>query len=442
MTRKVILLVAMAILPSLTLYAQSNGSNSSYSRFGLGTMAEQSQTYNRGMGGVAMGLRSGSRINMQNPASYSSIDSLSFIFDVGMSLQYGHLADKNSSVNVRNTSLTNVNAGFRVARGLGMSFGFVPFSTIGYSFQNEGKVGNDFTTMQPITKKTVYSGDGGIHQIYLGAGWNPIAKLSVGANISYLWGEYNHSMTQNFYENGVAGTNYNSQSNTYSASIHSYKLDAGIQYPVRLTSADWLTFGATYSLGHSLGSDATMNRFTSANDTVSRTAKDAFSIPHTFGGGLCWTHAGMLTLAADVSYEQWEGCKVPMAGRTAGDDISYNASTDQFLNRTQYRLGAEYVPNPLSHNKYAQTIKYSLGLNYSTPYIKVNGAEGPKEYRVTAGVGLPLQTRRMSGRSVINVSAEWMMRKPSAKNLITENYVLLNIGVTFNERWFMKWKIE
>ena len=43
-----------------------NGSNSSYSRFGLGTLAEQSQTFNRGMGGVAYGLRNGSRINMQN----------------------------------------------------------------------------------------------------------------------------------------------------------------------------------------------------------------------------------------------------------------------------------------------------------------------------------------------------------------------------------------
>ena len=85
---KTIFVSTLTLLLPTALMAQ-NGSNSSYSRFGLGTLAEQSQTFNRGMGGVAYGLRNGSRINMQNPASYSCIDSLSFIFDVGMSLQVG-----------------------------------------------------------------------------------------------------------------------------------------------------------------------------------------------------------------------------------------------------------------------------------------------------------------------------------------------------------------
>ncbi len=440
MIKKTIILACLMALP-LYITAQSNGSNSSYSRYGLGTLSEQSQTFNRGMGGVALGLRNGNRVNMLNPASYSAIDSLSFLFDLGMSMQYGHLSSQNSSANVRNTSLSNVNAGFRLSRGLGMSFGFVPFSTIGYSFKNEGRVGSGFTTAQPITTKTSYSGTGGIHQIYLGAGWNPFANLSVGANISYLWGEYEHHMVQTFYEGSSVSANYNSQNSTYHASINTYKIDLGLQYPIRLNKTDWLTIGATYSLGHNINSDAKMDRYTSAADTVSRTAKNAFSLPHTYGAGVTWTHGVKWIVGADVTREQWSGCKLPVA-ETNTNDISYKTRTDQYLDRTNIRLGLEYTPNPLNRDKYAQTIKYRLGLNYATPYTKVNGNDGPTEYHITAGMGLPLQTRRLSGRSFANVSLEWMMRKASAKNLINENYILLNLGVTFNERWFMKWKIE
>ena len=46
----------------------------------------------------------------------------------------------------------------------------------------------------------------------------------------------------------------------------------------------------------------------------------------------------------------------------------------------------------------------------------------------------------LTGRSVVNVSFQWA--HTSAKDLITENSFRLNIGVTFNERWFAKWKVE
>ena len=89
--RQVISILLLTLLP-LTATAQSNGTNSSYSRYGLGLLCDQSQGYNRSMGGVGQALRSGNRLNKLNPASYSAIDSLSFLFDVGMSLQRTRMA--------------------------------------------------------------------------------------------------------------------------------------------------------------------------------------------------------------------------------------------------------------------------------------------------------------------------------------------------------------
>ena len=28
------------------------------------------------------------------------------------------------------------------------------------------------------------------------------------------------------------------------------------------------------------------------------------------------------------------------------------------------------------------------------------------------------------------------------KDMLEENYLRINIGLTFNERWFMKWKVD
>ena len=117
------------LLAMATLYApaQTNGSNSPYSRFGLGSLKDQSQGFNKAMSGVALGFRDGNRINMQNPASYSAIDSLSFIFDVGLTLQNVNFKSGGNSINAHNTTLDYINAGFRLCPGLGFSFGFIPF---------------------------------------------------------------------------------------------------------------------------------------------------------------------------------------------------------------------------------------------------------------------------------------------------------------------------
>lgn len=62
-----------------TAGAQTNGSNSPYSRYGFGLLSDRAGGFNKGMSGLAYGMRYGNELNTKNPASYSSIDSLSFL---------------------------------------------------------------------------------------------------------------------------------------------------------------------------------------------------------------------------------------------------------------------------------------------------------------------------------------------------------------------------
>ncbi|MBQ8968300.1 MAG: hypothetical protein IJ064_01000 [Bacteroidaceae bacterium] len=426
-----------ALLAVAVAVAQSNGSNSSYSRFGLGLLTDRSQGLNLGMAGVAQGLRSPMHANTQNPASYSAIDSLTFIFDAGMSLQRGHMASGGKGVNAFNASLDYVTAGMRLSRGLGLSFGFIPYSSIGYNFDVTGQVGSSYTSTQAITTRTTYYGNGGLHELYMGVGWRPVADLSIGANIGYLWGEYDHSLAQRFYEGGTVSSNYSALNEVWGGDLRTYKLDIGVQYPVRLNQKNQLGLGATMSLGHTIGSNISLMRYTSKGDTITRQKSKAFDIPHTIAVGASWQHDERLTLAADYTLEHWSGCRVPVS-QTTPTTTDIFIATNQYSNKHRVALGADYI-HKTQGRKYAERIHYRIGASYTTPYVKVNGANGPYEYALTAGATLPLNT---GSRSVINVAVEWKRRVPNVSQQISENYLMLHMGITFNETWFMKWKFQ
>ena len=140
----------LACVMCTNIWAQSNGSSSSYSRFGLGTLENQAQGFNKSMGGVGLGFRAGDRINTLNPASYSAIDSITFLLDAGMTAAYGNMKQNGSSVNVFQCKLDYVNIGLRLYRNLGLSVGFMPYTTIGYNFTTTSKVAKDPNTLQTI----------------------------------------------------------------------------------------------------------------------------------------------------------------------------------------------------------------------------------------------------------------------------------------------------
>ena len=111
-------------------FAQS-GTNSPYSQYGLGLLSDQTSGFNRGMNGLGLGFREHNQVNYINPASYSSIDSLSFIFDVGISGQVTNFDEGGVKKNANNSNFEYAVAGFRAARHLGVSFGIIPFTNVG-----------------------------------------------------------------------------------------------------------------------------------------------------------------------------------------------------------------------------------------------------------------------------------------------------------------------
>ena len=416
----------------MPLCAQTNGSNSPYSRYGYGLLADRAQGFNKGMAGVSMGMRNGHQVNYKNPASYSAIDSLTLLFDVGATLQIANLESNTTKKNANNTSIDHIVAGFRLAPGLGMSVGLVPFSTIGYNMTTTSTF---VQSTGEVEQTETYKGDGGIHEVFVGLGYMPIKGLSVGANVGYLWGTLDHSVTASF-----NSTTISSRQRKYTTDIRSYKVDLGVQYEKPINRNNTLILGATYGLGHNINRNANYydQRITTNQGTVGDTlvAKNAYEMPHTFAIGATWNHRNRLRVGFDYSLQLWDGCKSPQLN----SNNEYIVGTDAYKNRHQFALGSEYVRNPNSA-KFMHRVRYRLGFSYATPYVKVNGVDGPRSYTASMGVGIPI-SNFWSKNSVLNISAQYERVEPKLSTMITENYYRLCIGITFHDGWFAKWKVQ
>ncbi len=403
-------LITLLSFPALA----ENGMNSPYTRFGFGQLAGMETGTSKGMGGTGIGVHNNNQINLLNPASYAAVDTLTFLLDVGMSLSNTNLSEGSVKMNAANTTFDYLAMQFRLMPRLGFTLGFMPFSNIGYDFSESKTVSND--EEGEITTTNRYYGTGGLRKVTAGLGYMPFKGLSIGANFSYIYGEIYH-----YIYNQYSDTNINSYTKQYRADITTYDIDLGLQYQARFGKSRF-TVGATYRPGHTIDDNAYIITTISSNDTVSTTS---LSIPTTYGAGISYTYDERLTIAADYSMQQYS---------------TANFFGVQGINRHRASIGMEYIPEQLTRKLFRRA-RYRAGLHYATSHYTVDGKPGPTEYGATVGIGLPIMNR-WNGKSIVNISGQYIHVRPNAPGMITENSLRLNIGLSFNETWFNKWKVQ
>lgn len=410
---------ALFIMGAVAANAQSS-TNSPYTRYGLGELSDQAFAHNAAMGGIGYALRSSEQINVMNPASYSAVDSLSFMFDIGMGLKSSNYQENGYKTNAKNASFDYLAMQFRLHPRVGFAVGFTPYSNVGYKFSRTSDIENS----DDVTLTNTFYGDGGLQQIFGGIGFKILDNLSIGANVGYLYGEIDYQTLATLSNGGDQTTTYNN------ISINSYIANFGLQYTQKLSKTDKVTLGLVYGLGHDLKSTETkgiqVTDGSSYSELTEETIKDSYGIPSTFGAGLTWQHKQNLTVGADYTLQQFE-------------NVKYDNSTDFYKNRTRIGAGIEYMPSLYGRN-YLSRIRYRAGAYYSSSYMKLPEYDGPKEWGVSAGFGLPLHLFQRN--TVLSITGQYVRVLPSVKGMLSENRFVLKSGLTFNEHWFMKWRVN
>ena len=433
--KKVLLGVMLLMVLPMVTFAQ-NVTNSPYTRYGIGQLSDQTSVMSRGMGGTAYALRNNQLVNFANPASYSAVDSLTMKYDLGLSLQNSNYSDDNGvSLNAKNSSLDYLMLNFRLAPGLGVALGLVPFAYVGYDYDAT----SESTAVEATNIK--YAGSAGFSQAFVGIGYDIIPNLSVGMNISYLYGTTKKNITQTFPNSSTAYPILTSES----VRLKSYKFDFGLQYEMQYSKDLGARLGVTYSPGVSANNTSYISRtiyttsgsIDSANRYDLESAVD-YASHYGLGAAIMWKN---WLFSADATYEDWAGCGYPVInlGDLPDESAKNIDATSYNVYKDRYRLsmGVQYQPDPNGRSFWSLT-RYSIGGYMDALQYSFENQRAAYEYGVTVGMAMPV----FRSASVLSLSGQYSILKPQVTGLLEESRFKISIGLTFNERWFFKRKIQ
>jgi hypothetical protein len=410
------LAVALTIIPNIT-FAQNN-TNSPYTRYGYGSLADKAFTSQRAMGGIGYGVRSPYMINPMNPASYSGIDSLTFMFDLGMMAQFAWFDDGVHKERKLNGNLEYIGLQFPLIKKMGLGAGLEPVSYVGYYYGTTEKleVEDGYAQME-------YSGSGGLSKVYGSLSYDLFDRLSLGVKVAYLYGDILHHKTQYISDASSYSVNW---ADTLRATGLTY--DFGLQYHHLAGKNKTLVVGLVYSPKirfHGRVRADTLIRSSGGIiiDSKRPSINSVFELPESYGLGFTFNKLYHYMFGADVLYQRWANAK-------------FYDQMNVLNNRLKINLGGEYIPNFMT-NKYYNRIRYRAGLSYTDSYLKIKDS-GYKEYGASIGFGLPMVDRR----SFVNLAFEYTLIQPEVKTYIKEQYFKLTLSYTFNELWFFKQKLQ
>ncbi len=420
-------MVMFVMFLGVSLEAQIGASNP-YSRFGVGSEFQINNVRSLSMSNISYGLRSNNNINFRNPASYTSFDSSSFLFEAGIAGSSLRLNTFEASEKSSSASVSHLLMGFPVLRWWRTSFGFIPTSSSNYSVE-------DLVTT--VNGKTSYrfSGDGGLNRVYMGHAIRLGKYFSVGVNANYFFGTINHIQRIEFPDS----VDMLALEVKNDISVSDYALDYGVQFHKKLTKSMRLGIGATYTGKRLLAGEKEylvrsyrgVGDIINYKDTVAYEIDDqAFvQMPQGYGLGFTLEQNGKWLVGVDYEWKNW-------ANTLSFDDSSPKANTFAIS------LGGEYTPNRYYALTYWQKMDYRLGVRYAkTPLVFRN--QQIDEFGITFGLGLPIKGLFLQGsKSKVNVGMELGRRGTLENDLLSETYVNFRLSVSIYEWWFMKRKFD
>jgi len=422
-----LVLIALLLLPGLKNLPAQNLSTSPYSRFGIGDLVNRSTGRSQAMGGLSCGLRSGTNLNLQNPASLSGIDTLNFVFEVGGFEKITHFQTTDLQKTVNNLGFSYLALGFPVTKWWKASLGILPLSNVAYSMTA--------TESNPVMGTINYNfqGSGGVSQFFISSSISPIPYLSLGATFSYLFGPISHSRSLVI----PADSLYFSTRSVQAAIIGDVNLSYGAQVNIPLNKDYFVTLGGTFQGTSNLKAQSRTTLIsygTGLTDTLvySENPNNSVILPMGWASGFTFGKKNKFTAGFDYRTQNWA-------------ESEFLGIKDSMANSHDYIVGLEFIPNAFSLTRPLQRIRYRAGFRYSESYLQLRGSQ-LTELGITFGAGFPILDRTQRGtpptRSTLNIILELGKRGTVKNDLIRETFGSLTLQLSLHDYWFIKRKYD
>lgn len=428
MIKKIV--IAIVCISTFGSYAQ-DGTVSPYSFFGIGDLRSTSTVENQMMGGIGV-FTDSIHINLQNPASYGELG-LKALEKVGLVTYTAGLSNKQfrlkSFTEEQSTSITNVDyisLGFSLGKGVGMGFGILPYSSVGYNILDE-RANNG----QALTN--AFNGTGGLNRVYYSIGYKFHKNLSIGATVNFNFGNLESERLQQIEDvqfgtfdrrnSKVNGFDFNYALNYTPIIKDKHRLHASIRVNTQgnLVAENQRRVGS-----FSLATGGDIEEINVDLD-AQNLRNTEFKIPTTTTLGIGYGE----------DYKWFIGGEYSFQGLSSFENVFLGVDNIAYKDASSFALGGFYTPDYTSFTSYFKRITYRAGLRLDRSGMVVNDVD-INNFGITFGLGLPL------GRSFsnLNLGFELGRRGTTRANLIEESYFKINIGLSLNDRWFVKRKIN
>lgn len=407
------------------MYAQ-NGTISPYSYFGIGDTRTSGTIDNRMMGGLQM-YGDSIHINLRNPAAYSKLKLTTYT--AGITHREFRLRD---NFDTQRTSVTNLDylaVGLPIAKNAGIGFGIQPYTSVGYDLVTES------TNAAQDTVRNVFTGQGGLNRVFVSLGFQPVKNVAIGATANFNFGTLEYSRTEttegvqlgtlDSRESRINGFDLN-LGGTYTPKIGKYTLftHVGVDTQINLVSENSRTIGSfSQTQGQIEVFDVDLESQNLKNTELKIPTRSTFGLG--FGEERKWFIGGEYSMQELSTFEN------TFLGQ---DNVTY-------ADATSMALGGYYVPNFAALSGIFNRITYRAGLRYDQSGLVVNGKE-INNFGITFGFGIPIVGTGTDRFSNLNLGFELGRRGTRAADLLEESYLNVSIGLSLNDRWFIKRKIN
>ncbi|GAB3574746.1 membrane protein [Hymenobacter daeguensis] len=429
-------LVLSGVLMAAGAQAQGLG-NSPYSRIGLGEYnANTGGVRQMGMGGVGLAAPNAVNVNELNPAMLYYTGRTTF--EAGYNGQYKTVKNAVASSRSGSATLGYFAMSVPLSTRWGAAVGLKPLSSVDYESNTQQPVANK----PEDTELTQLRGTGGVSEAYLAQGVRLAKGFTVGFTASYVFGtvdETTGTTLQIANSTEAAVKSVDRQHTRYS----DFAFRAGAHYRHKVGKSLSLNLGGVYSFSHKLNGLQTNTREReNADGTLIGTATvlsdgrgNAF-VPALAQAGLSLDNDKNWSVNLDVSQQQWS-------------QFRNFTSTGPALNNTlRVGLGGEISPDPGSVEHYFQRVTYRAGVSFAQmPYQP--GGKTLYDRSVSWGFAFPLPTATPLEATTFSLAFIYgvrgntsLLETASGSSNVQENYIRGQLGVTLNNRWFIKRRLQ
>lgn len=133
---------------------------------------------------------------------------------------------------------------------------------------------------------------------------------------------------------------------------------------------------------------------------------------------------------ADYTVQMWE-------------DFRYMGQDIHLKNSQRITAGFQFQPQLAGRGNFMSATQYRFGFRYYETYLELNSIR-LTEMTVNFGMAFPLPYRTRFGEPVSRVSLniEAGQRGTTDSGLLKESFVRATLGITINDRWFMRYKLD